>query len=99
MHNWDKSFGLYVPPIILTSRVLKKMENCRAKGILVVPEWRSANFWPLICSVEGEMKPFIFDWMYLPTEKHFYTPCKNGAGIFGNEDLRFNMLALYINFA
>ena len=97
-YDWSQSFGLYVPPIILVSRVLKKMESCRAKGILVIPEWRSANFWPLICTNHGEMKSFILDWMHLPTEKCYYTPCKNGTGIFGNEDLKFNMLALYENF-
>ena len=96
--DWSQSFGLYVPPIVLVSRVLKKMESCNAKGILVVPEWRSANFWPLLCSFYGEMKSFIVDWMYLPTGKCYYTPCKNGAGLFGNEDLKFNMMALYLNF-
>ena len=74
------------------------MENCRAKGILVVPEWRSANFWPLICSTYGQIKSFILDWMYLPQEKSFYTTCKNGIGLFDTEDLKFNMLALYIQF-
>ena len=69
--DWSRSFGLYVPPIILISRVLRKMESCRAKGILVVPEWRSANFWPLICTVYRQMQSFILDWMYLPTDKYF----------------------------
>ena len=87
-----------MPPIILVSRVLKKMESCRAKGILVIPEWRSANFWPLICTNQSEMKSFILDWMHLPTEKFYYTPCINGIGMFGNEDLKFNILALYVNF-
>ena len=96
--DWGQGFGLYVPPVILVSRVLRKMESCRAKGILVVPEWRSANFWPLICSSYGQMKSFVLDWMYLPTEKSFYTACKNGIGMFGTEDLKFNMLALYIQF-
>ena len=54
--DWGQGFGLYVPPVILVSRVLRKMEICRAKGILVVPEWRSANFWSLICSSYGQMK-------------------------------------------
>ena len=44
------------------------------------------------------MKSFILDWMHLPTEKCYYTPCKNGIGMFGNEDLKFNMFALYVNF-
>ena len=72
------------------------MESCRAKGILVVPEWRSANFWPLICSSYGQMKSFILDWMYLPTEKSFYTACKNGIGRFETEDFCFVCLFDFI---
>lgn len=96
-YDWGPVFGLFVPPVILVARVLKKLQCCRARGVLVVPEWISANYWPLLCNVYG-FRPFVHDWMYLPIDKRFYTPCKNGAGIFGNENLKFNMLALYISF-
>ena len=98
-YDWGKNFGLFVPPIILISRVLRKMERCHAKGILVVPEWKSSNFWPLICLGKGELKNFIKDWILLPTNKESYYPCKNGVGIFGTEDLKFRMLALAMDFS
>ena len=94
--DWGGKNGLFVPPVILAARVICKMQYCKAYGVLVVPEWRSANFWPLLCDERGCFKPFVKDMMYLPTNKESYRPCKNGVGIFGNEDLRFNMLALYI---
>jgi hypothetical protein len=87
-----------VPPIILIARVLKKMESCKARGVLVAPEWKSANYWPMLCGPVGVFRPFVKDWIYLPVNKHSYTPCINGVGIFGNEDLRFSMMALYIDF-
>lgn len=37
----------------------------------------------------------LFD---LPLQKHYYIPCNDGSGIFGNEDLKFRMLALKIAF-
>jgi hypothetical protein len=43
-YDWGHSFGLYVPPIILIARVLRKMESCKARGGLVAPEWKSANY-------------------------------------------------------
>jgi hypothetical protein len=98
-YDWGESFGLYVPPICLVTRVLCKMRNCRSRGVLVIPQWRSANFWPLLCTDCGLFKSFIIDWLYLPTEKGCYTPCRNGVGMFGNEDLKFPMLALYIDFS
>lgn len=95
--DWRESFGLYVPPVMLVARVLKKLMACKAKGVLVVPEWKSANFWPLLCKEGGQFRQCIRDCIFLPTDKHSYTPCKNGAGIFGNEDLKFNMLALFVD--
>jgi len=97
-YPWAHSFGLFVPPIILIPRVLLKMQSCGAKGVLIVPEWKSANFWPMIWTSDGHLKSFVIDCMVLPTEKMYYIPCKNGSGLFGVEDLKFRMLALLISF-
>jgi hypothetical protein len=40
--NWTNEFGLFVPPFYLIHRVLNKMCLDQAKGILVVPVWKSA---------------------------------------------------------
>jgi len=37
VENWDTHFGLFVPPICLLSRILKKMVRDRVCGVLVVP--------------------------------------------------------------
>lgn len=85
-------------PVILVSRVIRKMKYCKAKGVLVVPEWKSANYWPLLSSANGAFRSYVYDVLSLPTDKGSYIPCKNGVGIFGNGDLKFPMLALYISF-
>lgn len=97
--DWGGVFGLFVPPIILIPRVLCKLKTCFARGILIVPEWKSACFWPMLCLDNGLFKPFIYDWMFLPKNKESYTPCKNGQGMFGVSDLNFNMYALLVNFS
>ena len=43
-HNW------LVPPTTLIGRVLCHMRDCKAVGTLIVPMWKSAHFWPLLCS-------------------------------------------------
>lgn len=96
--DWAEFFGLYVPPIILIPRILKKMAYCKAEGVLIVPEWRSASFWPLICEHDGKFCTFVKDMIVLPSEKEYYVPCKNSVGIFGTEDLKFRMIALKIEF-
>lgn len=96
--SWSTDFGLFVPPIPIVNRVIKKMCYDKAKGVLVIPAWTSAVFWPLICP-NGDFIHEVVDWIDLPNQRQFYTCCKNGKGIFGNSDLKFRMLALMINYS
>ena len=96
--NWGSKFGLFVPPVILVARVLKQMQAQRARGILVIPYWPSAVFWPLICCEHGGFIKNVLDWVDLPRSKSFYTPCKNDKGLFGIQNLKFRMLALNVNY-
>ena len=95
--SWGNQFGLFVPPISIIYRVIKKMIVDRVYGVLVIPCWKSAVFWPFICP-NGVFRNEIADWFDLPTERHFYVKCKNGGGLFGNTDLHFRMLALKVDF-
>lgn len=95
--SWAFEHGLFVPPISLVTRVLRKMMIDHAKGVLVIPLWRSAAFWPILCP-EGQFVPNVVNWLDLPASRNYYTRCKNGKGMFGNTDLKFRMLALKIDF-
>ena len=81
------------------ARPLRHAENCLAQGTLVLPVWSSASFWPLLLSDSGQgFAHFIKETLLLPTGKEYYT---TGAcnSIFGREDLKFDMLALRIDFS
>ena len=95
--SWSFEYGLFVPPISVVTRVLRKMMVDQAKGVLVIPLWKSAAFWPILCP-EGQCIPNEIDWLNLPTSRNDYTRCKKGKGMFGNSDLKFRMLALKIDF-
>jgi hypothetical protein len=45
--DWSQDNNWLVPPFHLISRTIFYLENCKARGILVVPEWKLAAFWPL----------------------------------------------------
>ena len=97
--NWGNIFGLFVPPIILVARVIKKMKFQSVKGVLVVPAWQSANFWPLLCTKEGFFNKQVKDWFdHLPIGKQDYRICKNGSGNFGKINFPFRMLAIYVDY-
>ena len=96
--NWGNCNGLFVPPVNLVSRVLMHMSICQAYGVLVVPLWRSSSFWPMLCLEDGSFIHSVKDMIDLPRHKSSHIPCKSGRGIFGNNDLKFRMLALKIDF-
>ena len=71
----------------------------QAKCVLVIPLWKSAAFWPILCP-EGQFIPDVIDWLDLPTSRNDYTRCKNLKGLFGNSDLKFKKgdFASYLKF-
>ena len=94
---WTFEFGYFFPPIGILHKVLEKLKSDKAEGILVVPRWPSALFWPMICP-KGFFIEQVKSCIVLPRDKAFYTKCQNGKGIFGNVDLEFDMLALLVKF-
>ena len=59
--DWGNDFNWLVPPISLVPRVIRHAERCSAKGILVVPVWRSAPYWPMLCINDQCPHPWILD--------------------------------------
>ena len=83
------------------------MENCKAKGTLVVPEWKSAPFWPLLCSYDCPflLPEFVKDFCYLPRSRHMFLPGRGSSLVYTNKKSvfsgvpNFNFLAFRLNFA
>ena len=46
--DWSNEFLLLVPPVSIIGRVLQHLLLCQAEGVLVVPCWPSAYYWPLL---------------------------------------------------
>ncbi|CAG2242111.1 unnamed protein product [Mytilus edulis] len=96
--NWQGANGWFVPPVCLVSKVISYMRQCFAHGTLVLPLWKSASFWPMLCPTgEGFIKE-VKGCIDLPTNKKFYTSGKGNKSVFGNIDLPFRVLALRLDF-
>lgn len=96
--HWGGVNGWFVPPVYLITRVIRYMQICKAYGILIIPFWKSARFWPIICPDGINFLPGVKASMFLKTDKQYYTPSKSGTGIFGTMDLLFPVIALRIDF-
>ncbi len=46
--NWREEFNWVCPPISCIATALKHAKICRSTGVLLIPEWKSSYFWPLI---------------------------------------------------
>ena len=68
------------------------------KVFLVIPALNSVNFWPFICTKEGNFVKYVKYWFDLTTAKKDYSVCKNCSGIFGKSNSQFRMLAILIDF-
>jgi hypothetical protein len=47
-YSWTNNFCWMVPPPNLTSKVLSHCKRCKSKGLLIIPKWKSAFFWPTL---------------------------------------------------
>ena len=78
------------------TKTLNKIRQDKAKGILIIPVWKSAPYWPII-QKNDIFHEFIKDIHYLPQKDCIFTgDGKNG--VFADNPLKFKMVALRIVF-
>ena len=73
--DWGKGCNNYVcPPTCLVTAVLFHMQFCKANGTLIVPEWKTAPFWPLLHNPArpGMFPDFVKDYFYLPKSRDMF---------------------------
>jgi hypothetical protein len=68
-HSWKTDIGYFFPPFSLIPRVLAKIQNDHAHGLLVVPHWEGAAWWRPVMSLAKK----IFK---IPEADPFFYPAK-----------------------
>ncbi|XP_076079152.1 uncharacterized protein LOC143049377 [Mytilus galloprovincialis] len=96
--NWQGINGWYVPPVCLLLKVLMYMQQCNAYGTVILPLWRSENYWPFLCPKGDRFIDQVLGFYYLPTNKANFLPGRGNKSVFGNIDLPFKVLALRMDF-
>jgi hypothetical protein len=92
-HDWSGELCLLVPPVALAGRALEHLFRCKARGVLVVPLWRSAFFWPLL---QGFFQQFVVDLICLSGAKVLKHGL-NKNSLLGSSDFHSEVLALLID--
>ena len=84
---------MLVPPVCVAGRALLHLKLCQAKGVLVVPLWPSALYWPML---KGEFSVYIKDSMVVKGSK-VLTQGHNTNSLLGSREYKGDMLALLLD--
>ena len=95
--NWSDDNNWLCPPVYLVPRVIQHARKCKARGTLVVPEWPSAPFWPILFPEEGKFAAFVMLVRVLTTAEFSIYPGRLGASLFKGTP-NTNMLAMRLQF-
>ena len=63
--NWSIKYNWVCPPVSMIIPVIHHFMKCKAKGTLIIPEWRLAHFWPVIKQHSPKFPDFVIDFRYL----------------------------------
>ena len=97
--TWEGENNYLVPPVGMVPRVLAHMAACHGRGVMVVPYWPSAAFFPLVSTTGNEFKGFVWDWMRFPAGQYKALVQGPNKGVFiGSEVFKSDVLALALQF-
>ena len=66
-----------VPSIYLISRTIFHLEVCGVRGVLDIPKWLSAAFWPTVFPMGG-LRPFVRLVVEFPDPSFVFAPLWDG---------------------
>jgi hypothetical protein len=66
------------------------MEFCCAYGVVVVPEWKSASFWPFIHPTYSSFAHFVADFMFLPMRRDLFIAGPGSSRIYRDKKSVFD---------
>ena len=69
--DWSNENCLMVPPTFLIARCVKHFLACKGNvsGVLIVPFWPSATFWPFLVNEKQNFKEFIKEYLFFPSTR------------------------------
>ena len=94
--NWGDDINWWCPPVGLVPRLVQHASKTKAVGTLIVPQWISAPFWPILFP-EGSPASFVQAVVQLPQVDWVLTQGRSGKTLF-NGPPNTNVIALQLDF-
>jgi hypothetical protein len=96
--NWGFNNNWLFPPNVLIPRVIRHLCECLADGTLLVPIWKSAVFWTMLCEDGVHWNNWIHEWKALSNERNLIIKGKAKNCIFIKSPLSFQDSSIIKNF-
>ena len=94
--DWGHDFNWLVPPLYLVIRTIEYLQLSRAKGILVIPIWTSAHYWPRIVQLRTRQWQHVITTLTLGD---IFVHYRNQQSIFGSKAWKSKTLAMKLDFS
>ena len=92
--DWSGENNWLVPPISLIGEVLRHVQACSASGTLVIPEWPSAAFWPLLFSQYSGFRGLVKNVIRIQDPSRIFMRGRNQNSIFGSPKFKNAVLCV-----
>ena len=96
--DWSEENNWWCPPVYLIPRVIRHAQLTKARGTLIVPQWPSAPYWPLLFPNGSDPADFITAWLELPCSEKLFLPGQLGSSLFKGLP-NTPVLAIRLNFS
>ena len=96
--DWGGELNWWCPPPYLVPRLIRHAQVTGALGTLVVPQWYSAPYWPLLFPDGIHPAEFVKELLVLPVWQSLILPGVSGSSLF-NGNPNVEMLALRLDFS
>ena len=96
--SWAGDFNWLFPPPYLVPRVLRHMQEGHEDGTLLVPEWHSAPWWPLLITKHGSWRNFVTASLRIQPYEGLFIPGAAASCVFTAGVPSFCLLALKLCF-
>ena len=80
--DWKDENNWLCLPICLIPRVLRHSSKCSASATLLVPQWPSAPFWPMLFPNDVDPADFISDYVVICKSELVVHPRRLGSSLF-----------------
>ena len=93
--HWGHDFNWLCPPISQIGETLQHANLCESRGVLLIPEWKSSYFWPLITPCGRYFYSFVKEFLVL--DPYFQSGGRTSSVFSGFA--KFRTLALLVDFS